>query len=97
MGAHKGQATTPYFSTWTHCRLVRMNRPTTCNTSLRPLRTTWKRWQKEAKKKNGEYQLKNTSAAEKKAGAGMLLETPNRFMILGVESDGEENLFHPKA
>ena len=84
MGAHKGQATTPICFFWTHCRLVRMNRPTTCNTSQRPRRTTWKRGQKEAKKKNGEYQWKNMSAADKKAGAGMLLETPNGCMILGV-------------
>ena len=43
MGGHKAQAITQYCSSWTHCQLVRMNRPSTCNTCPRQLRTLWKR------------------------------------------------------
>ena len=48
---------------------------------------------KEVTKKNGEDQWKNMSAAEKEGEAGMRFETPNRFKILGVESEGEESFF----
>ena len=52
---------------------------------------------KEATKKNEEYQRKRMSAAGKKGGAGMRFETPNRFNILGIESEHEESLLTPKA
>ena len=51
MGGHKAQAITQYCSSWTHYQLVRMNRPSTCNTCPHQLRTTWKRWQRRRRRR----------------------------------------------
>ena len=52
---------------------------------------------KEATKKNEEYLRRRMSAAGAKEGAGIRFETPNKFNILGVESEVEESLLTPKA
>ena len=51
MGGHKAQAITQYCSSWTHYQLVRMSRPSTCNTCPHQLRTTWKRWQRRRRRR----------------------------------------------